>query len=92
MDQGELIAELELATRDKELTARVVRSLAEPGAAAAPGLVAALGRVSRQAMWGLRDALHLIGPAAFDAAVVARARSVSTSGACRSTWLRCRTP
>ncbi|MFI6967070.1 HEAT repeat domain-containing protein [Streptomyces sp. NPDC050255] len=75
MDQGELIAELELATRDKELTARVVRSLAEPGAAAAPGLVAALGRVSRQAMWGLRDALHLIGPAALDAAVAARARS-----------------
>ncbi|MFI6650451.1 HEAT repeat domain-containing protein [Streptomyces sp. NPDC050529] len=75
MDQDELIAELERAGQDKELTARVVRLLAEPGAAAAPGLVAALGTVSRQAMWGLRDALRLIGPAAFDAAVAARARA-----------------
>ncbi|MFJ2090979.1 HEAT repeat domain-containing protein [Streptomyces sp. NPDC087901] len=75
MDQGELIAELERAGRDKELTARAVRRLAEPGAAAAPGLVAALGTVSRQAMWGLRDSLRLIGPAAFDAAVAARARA-----------------
>ncbi|MFJ4619939.1 hypothetical protein [Streptomyces sp. NPDC088812] len=75
MDQGALLAELEQAGRDKELTARIVRRLAEPGADAAPGLVAALGTASRQAMWGLRDALRLIGPPAFDAAVAARARA-----------------
>ncbi|MEU5538980.1 HEAT repeat domain-containing protein [Streptomyces sp. NPDC020362] len=75
MDQGELIAELERAGRDKELSARIVRRLAEPGAAAVPGLIAALRTVDRQTMWGLRDALCLIGPAAFDAAVAARARA-----------------
>ncbi|MGW1890092.1 HEAT repeat domain-containing protein [Streptomyces sp. NPDC002004] len=75
MDQGELIAELERAGRDKESAAEIVRRLAEPGDAAVPGLVAALGTVDRQTMWGLRDALRLIGPAAFDAAVAARARA-----------------
>ncbi|MCX4445353.1 HEAT repeat domain-containing protein [Streptomyces sp. NPDC058369] len=75
MDQTALIAELELATKQKESTSGIVRRLAEPGAAAAPGLVAALGTVSRPALWGLRDALRLIGPAAFDAAVAARARA-----------------
>ncbi|WP_335936725.1 hypothetical protein [Streptomyces sp. PTD5-9] len=75
MDQEALIAELERVKGDEELTAQVVGRLAEPGDAAAPGLVAALGAVSGQAMWGLRDALRLIGPAAFDAAVAARARA-----------------
>ncbi|MEW1686939.1 HEAT repeat domain-containing protein [Streptomyces sp. NPDC091265] len=75
MDQAALIAELEQATKQREPTSDIVRRLAEPGAAAAPGLVAALGKVSRPALWGLRDALRLIGPAAFDAAVAARARA-----------------
>lgn len=75
MDQAALIAELEQAGRDAEATADIVRRLAEPGADAAPGLVAALGTVSRSAMWSLRDALHLIGPAGFDAAVESRARA-----------------
>lgn len=75
MDQGSLFAELESAGHDKELTARIVRLLAEPGAAAVPGLIAALGTVPRDVMWGVRDALRLIGPPAFDAAVAARARA-----------------
>ncbi|MFB9390568.1 hypothetical protein ACFPM3_27215 [Streptomyces coeruleoprunus] len=75
MDQGALIAELEKAGRDEELKRRVARQLAEPGAAAVPGLVAALGQVGRTAMWGVRDALVMIGPPAFDAVVAARARA-----------------
>ncbi|MFJ6431826.1 HEAT repeat domain-containing protein [Streptomyces sp. NPDC091416] len=75
MDQSALIAELEEAGRDAETTSDIVRRLAEPGADAAPGLVAALGKVSRFALWGLRDALRLIGPAGYDAAVAARARA-----------------
>ncbi|MFF2328733.1 MULTISPECIES: HEAT repeat domain-containing protein [unclassified Streptomyces] len=75
MDQAALIAELEQAVRDREATSDIVRRLAEPGAAAAPGLVAVLGTVSRSAMWSLRDALRLIGPAGFDAAVEARTRA-----------------
>lgn len=75
MDQAALIADLEEAGRDPEATSDIVRRLAEPGADAAPELVAALGKVSTSAMWGLRDALRLIGPAGFDAAVEARARA-----------------
>ncbi|MCN9244516.1 hypothetical protein NGF19_27665 [Streptomyces sp. RY43-2] len=75
MDQEALIAELERVADDKELTTQTAHRLAEPGGAAAPELVAALGTVSRQAMRGVSDALHLIGPAAFDAVVAARARA-----------------
>ncbi|WP_129842061.1 hypothetical protein [Streptomyces sp. RFCAC02] len=75
MDQDELIAELERAGHDKELRARAVRRLAEPGAAAVPGLLAALTTVDRYVMFGLQEALRLIGPAAFDATVAARARA-----------------
>ncbi|MEU2248307.1 hypothetical protein [Streptomyces sp. NPDC019224] len=75
MDQTALIAELEQAAKHSQPTAGIVRRLAEPGAAAAPGLVAALGTVTRSALGGLRDALRLIGPPAFDITVAARARA-----------------
>ncbi|WP_432102201.1 HEAT repeat domain-containing protein [Streptomyces sp. bgisy091] len=75
MDQAALVAELEEALKKRESTDGIVRRLAEPGAAAVPGLLSSLTEVSRGALWGLRDALHLIGPAAFDAAVAARARA-----------------
>ncbi|MEL5956615.1 hypothetical protein AADR41_17900 [Streptomyces sp. CLV115] len=75
MDQAALIAELEQAVRDRRATSDIVRRLAEPGGSAAPGLVAVLGTVSPSAMWSVRDALHLIGPAGFDAAVEARTRA-----------------
>ncbi|MFB8089095.1 hypothetical protein [Streptomyces sp. NPDC055992] len=42
MDQDALIAELERATKDREPVDAIVRRLAEPGADAAPGLVAAV--------------------------------------------------
>lgn len=75
MDQDALIAELQRATKDREPVDAIVRRLAEPGADAAPGLVAAVGTVSPSALWGLRDALRLIGPPAFDVAVAARTRA-----------------
>ncbi|MFG3257162.1 HEAT repeat domain-containing protein [Streptomyces sp. NPDC048172] len=71
MEQQELIAQLETVGHDKDRAAELVRRLAEPGAAAAPGLAAALGSVKRDTMWRLIEALRQIGPPAFDA-VVAR--------------------
>ncbi|MFJ4499752.1 HEAT repeat domain-containing protein [Streptomyces sp. NPDC088864] len=75
MNQSALLAELEQALRQRETTSDIVRRMAEPGAAAAPGLVAAVGTVSRSAFPELRTALRLIGPPAFDAALAARARA-----------------
>ncbi|UNO38448.1 HEAT repeat domain-containing protein [Streptomyces sp. MST-110588] len=74
MDQGALITELAESRHDDAATARIVRQLAEPGAEAVPGLVAALPTVPRKVMLELVKALRLIGPPAFDAVLAAIAR------------------
>ncbi|MGA4800073.1 HEAT repeat domain-containing protein [Streptomyces lavendulocolor] len=80
MDQDELISALDAARFDKAATADLVRRLAEPGAAAVPGLLAVLHTVERHVFFALRDALRLIGPPAFDAALAARERAEDVPG------------